>query len=278
MQTLAPSPSSQAWSPRRWRSSLGFVGAYVALNLSAAMEYRAAFVSQVIGMALNDAMMIFFWWLFFRQFPTLGGWTLTDVLRLWGVVAMGYGLGSAVFGQCLRLSTVIATGQLDYYLALPKDVLLHTLVSRMNTSAWGDVVFGLVAFAAAGDLTPLSVLLFAVFSVSGCAIFVAYHVLVGSAAFWIGNSEAFSSQASGALINLSTYPGSIFRGWIKLVTLFLIPAAMLGHVPVELIRRFDPVAFAAVIAFSFAISVVSVTVFRIGLRRYESGSLVALRG
>jgi hypothetical protein len=38
------------------------------------------------------------------------------------------------------------------------------------------------------------------------------------------------------------------------------------------------VDFAAAIAFSVAISVVSVVVFRVGLRRYESGSLVALRG
>src|SRR5439155_15080121 len=120
------------------------------------------------------------------------------------------------------------------------------------TSALGDVAFGVVVFVAAGDVTPVKLLLFAVFSATGCAIFVAYHVLVGSAAFWIGSSEAFSSQASGALINLATYPGSIFRGWIKLVTLLIIPAAMVEHVPVQLLHQFDPVAFVGVIAFTVA--------------------------
>jgi ABC-2 type transport system permease protein len=259
-------------------STIHFVGGYLALNLAAAMEYRGAFISQVLGMALNDAMMIFFWWLFFRQFPTLGGWQLGDVLRLWAVVAVAYGLGTAIFGQSVQLATFILNGQLDYYLTLPRDVLLHTLISRMSPSAWGDVLFGFIAFGLAGDVGPAALGLFVVFAATGCAVFVAYHVLVASITFWLGSSEALSVQASSALINFSTYPGSIFRGWIKTVTFTLIPAAMLGHVPVSLLRHFDPASLAEVVAFSLAITGLAVLVFRAGLRRYESGSLVVLRG
>lgn len=255
-----------------------FVGAYVSINLSAAMEYRASFVSQVVGMAVNDGVMIFFWWLFFLQFPHVGGWGLADVLRLWGVVAFAFGLGTAIFGNCTRLATLISTGQLDYYLALPKDVLLHVLISRSSTSAWGDALFGIIAFVAAGDLRLTTVLLFLALASTGCAIFVAYHVLVGSLAFWIGSSESFSAQASGALINLSTYPGSIFRGWIKLVTFTLIPAAMVGHIPVELLRHFDPLLFLGVVGFAIVATLIAFGVFRLGLRRYESGNLMTLRG
>jgi ABC-2 type transport system permease protein len=257
---------------------IGFIWAYVTLNLSAAMEYRVAFISQVVGMALNDGMMIVFWYLFFQQFPRLGGWELGDVLRLWGIVAVAFGLGTAVFGHCARLATLISAGQLDYYLALPKDVLLHVLVSRMSTSAWGDVAFGVIAFVAAGDLSPARVALFVAFSITGCAVFVAYHVLAGSLAFWLGNAESVSTQASNAVISLSTYPGSIFQGWVKLLTFTLIPAALLGHLPVELLRHFDPLVFAGVVAFALGITILAVAVFRLGLRRYESGSLVVLRG
>jgi ABC-2 type transport system permease protein len=260
------------------RRLVDFVSAYLLLNLSSAMEYRASFISQVVGMALNDSIMIFFWWLFFQRFPQVGNWQLADVLRLWGVVAVAFGLGTAIFGNCPRIATLISTGQLDYYLSLPKDVLLHLLVSRSSTAAWGDAAFGLVAFAAAGDLRLSTVLLFAAFSLTGCAVMVAYHVLVGSLAFWIGNAESFSAQASGALINFSTYPGSIYRGWIKLLTFTLIPSAMVGHLPVELLRRFDPVLFLEVAGFAALSVLVAVVVFRRGLRRYESGNLLVLRG
>jgi ABC-2 type transport system permease protein len=251
---------------------------YLGINLSSAMEYRAAFVSQVFGMALNDSIMIFFWYLFFRQFPAVGGWSLSDVLRLWAVVAVAFGLGTAIFGQCTRLATLIVGGQLDYYLTLPTDALYHILISRMSTSAWGDVAFGIVAFGAAGDVSFASLGLFVALSVTGCAVFVAYHVIVGSLAFWIGNSEAVSSQASATLVNFATYPGSIFRGWVKVLTFTVVPAAVLGHIPAELFRHFDPVRFGAVVGFAIIWSVLAVGIFRRGLRRYESGSLVVMRG
>ncbi len=229
-------------------------------------------------MAFNDAMIIVFWWMFFQQFPQVGGWGLPDVLRLWAVAAVSFGLATAVFGNTPRIATLIATGQLDYYLGLPKNVLLHVLVSRSSVPSWGDALFGVVAFCLAGDLSPASVLLFVTFVITGGAVLVAYHVLVGSAAFWIGNSESFSAQASGALVNFSTYPGSIFRGWLKVVTLTLIPAGMISHVPVELLRRFDPLAFGGVVAFAVLSVVLAAVVFRAGLRRYESGNLLVLRG
>jgi len=254
------------------------VWAYFELNLSSAMEYRAAFLSQAIGMALNDGMMIFFWALFFRQFPQLGGWAMPDVLRLWGIVALSFGLATAIFGNCARLASLIASGQLDYYLTLPKNPLLHVLVSRMSTPAWGDVAFGLLAFALAGNVSPGSVLLFLSFALSGSALVVAYHVLAGSLAFWLGNSEALSSQASATLINFATYPGSIFQGWVKVLTFVLVPAGLVGHLPVQLLRQFDPLAYLAVLAGAAAFTLLAAGVFRLGLRRYESGSLLTLRG
>ena len=260
------------------RRTIDFVAAYVRLNLSAAMEYRAAFLSQTIGMMLNDVIMIFFWWLFFLRFPHLAGWQLADVLRLWGVVAVAFGLGTGVFGNCQRLAMLISRGQLDYYLALPKNALLHVLVSRMSTSSWGDVLFGLIAFLVAGALTPLRLLLFLVVSLTGCAIFVSYMVIIGSLAFWAGNAETLSTQAGAALMNFSTYPGSIFQGWVKVLTFTLIPAAMLGHVPVDAIRHPGIVPVLGIVAVAIAGVISARTVFTVGLRQYQSGNLVLMQG
>lgn len=45
-----------------------------------------------------------------------------------------------------RLAGVITSGALDSYLTLPKNVLLHVLISATSASGWGDLAFGLVAF------------------------------------------------------------------------------------------------------------------------------------
>src|SRR5207237_7180723 len=106
----------------------------------------------------------------------------------------------------------------------------------------------------------------------------AFHVLCGSIAFWLGNSEALSTQASATLINFSTYPGSIFQGWAKVLTFTLVPAAFVSHLPVELLRQFDVRAYLAVLGGAAAFTLLATAVFRLGLRRYESGSLLTLRG
>lgn len=254
-----------------------FVAVYLRFNLASAMEYRVPFLSQVIGMAINDGIMIFFWWVFFQRFPQVSDWTLADVLRLWGVGALAFGLATGIFGNAPRLASLILNGQLDYYLALPKDTLLHVLVSRTGTAAWGDALFGLLAFVLAGDLTLASVALFAILTVSSCVIFISYPVLVGSLAFWLGNVEVLSAQASATLVHFATYPGSIFRGWVKLLAFTVIPAAMVGHLPVTLLRRFEPPVFAGVLLFALGSAILAIAVFRLGLRRYEAGSLVSPR-
>lgn len=254
------------------------VATYFKLNLASAMEYRVSFLSLAVGMALNDALMFFFWWIYFSHFPEVGGWGFRDVILLWAVVATGIGLAVVVCGNSNRIAMLISQGQLDYYLALPRNPLLHLLVSRMSPSGWGDFVFGLIAFGVGAWLGILSIGLAVVLTLVCAAIAVAYLVLVGSLAFFMGNAEAAALRARDSLITFSLYPGSIFEGWPKLVLLTVIPAGFMAHIPVELLRDFDAGMMALLLGFTAALWLAAICVFQIGLRRYESGNLIAMRG
>jgi ABC-2 type transport system permease protein len=262
----------------RFTTTVRFVLAYLRLNLSAAVEYRAAFLAQALGMMLNDLVFIIFWGMYFARFPNVGGWGARDIALLWAVAATSIGLSAALLGNCTRIATIVVQGQLDYYLGLPKDTLLHVLVSRSGLAGWGDVCFGLLAYAAFGRLDPPSIGLYAVLVVTSMLIFVAFGVLAGSLGFWIGNAEAAAFQAQQATINFSLYPGSVFQGWIRVLLFTLVPAGFISHVPVELLRSFEPLRMAAVLAFTVCSLLLALGVFRLGLRRYESGNLVNLRG
>ena len=65
----------------------------------------------------------------------VAGWSYQELLLLYAVLTLGFGLGVGIMGNCTRLSQIIAEGHLDFYLTLPKNVLLHVLVSRMNVGA-----------------------------------------------------------------------------------------------------------------------------------------------
>jgi hypothetical protein len=97
-----------------------FLRALWQANLLAAMEYRVAFLSQVVGMMLNNALYFIFWVLFFERFEEVRGWALNDMLLLFAVVATGFGAAVVLFGNVVSLTEVIANGRLDYYLSLPR--------------------------------------------------------------------------------------------------------------------------------------------------------------
>ncbi len=251
---------------------------YLRHNLMSAMAYRGAFALQVFGMVLNDAMLLFFWWVLFSRLPTLQGWNLTGVMTLYSTVAFGFGAANVICGNGFLVARIIASGDLDYYLALPADPLVHLLVSRMSLPAWGDLVFGLVVFLVAAPNRCGSLPLFLLLGLVAGLIFVSFSVLVGSLAFWVGNADNLATQAINALITFGLYPVEIFPGAVRILLYTLIPAAFVGSVPASLLDDFDWRRLAMLMTVTAGIVLAARSVFRRGLRRYESGNLVTVRG
>jgi ABC-2 type transport system permease protein len=254
-----------------------FVWAYVTANVQGALEYRASFASQVFTMIVNDTIWLVFWLAYFGKFQSVAGWGRDEIVMLWSVVASGFGLGMAICGNANRLAGMIARGEMDFFLALPKPVLPHALISRMNLTAPGDVIFGLLVFGVLIHPTPLQWALFAIFTVTSALILVASTVIFQSLAFWLGNGEGIAQQFMSALIMFSTYPTGIFEGGVKVMLFTLIPAGFMGYLPVRLMQEFSLPLFCGLLAFCAGIVIASCLLFRAGMKRYESGNLIVMR-
>lgn len=246
-------------------------------NLIAAMEYRASFITQVLGMMLNNAAYFMFWVIFFGRFEQVQGWQLNDMFLLFGVVATAFGTGMYLFGNALQLAEVIAAGQLDYYLALPRPVLLHTLASRSVSSGLGDFLYGILSFLIAGQFGADTILRYIVGVIFATAIFVSYFVLVQSLAFWMGNASMLASQAQNAIITFAIYPITLFDGTAKFLLFTIIPAAFIGALPVEFIRTFSWGNLVGLLGAAVGFLALSTFIFYRGLRRYESGSAIQIQ-
>ncbi|UCC62721.1 MAG: ABC-2 family transporter protein, partial [Anaerolineae bacterium] len=105
-----------------------------------------------------------------------------------------------------------------------------------------------------------------------------FSVLVGSLAFWVGNADNLASQAINAMLTFSLYPVEIFPGAVQWLLYTLIPAALVGSLPAGLLSDFSWYRLGILIAFTAGIVLAARAVFRLGLRRYESGNLITVRG
>lgn len=248
----------------------------VKYNIMREMINKVTFLTNILFMMLNNASFIIQWVILFRIKEDIGGYTINEVMLLWGLAASSFGLARILFARVFSLPELIINGKLDTYLVQPKNVLLSVMTSATNTSAIGDLLYGIVIIC----IFSFSIgrfLLFLFFTVTGAVIGTAFALLMGSLSFWLVRAELFGNNMVNILINFSTYPDGIFKGAVRFLLYLIIPVGMSVYLPVHIMMDFDLVNLLAVLGYTALISAVSAFVFYRGLRRYSSSNLMEAR-
>ncbi|MCI9034688.1 MAG: hypothetical protein HFJ08_11705 [Lachnospiraceae bacterium] len=245
-------------------------------NIMREMLNKVTFLTNIGFMMLNNAAFIVQWIILLRLKTDIGGYTLREIMLLWGLAASTFGLARIFFARAFALPELIISGKLDSYLVVPKNVLLSVITSATNTSAIGDLLYGLVVLC----IFCFSVerfFLFLLFTVTGGIIVTAFALLMGSLTFWFVRADAFGYHMVNCIISFATYPDGIFQGIIKVLLYNVIPVGMAVYQPVHMMIQFNVGGLLAVLGYAAAITAVAVFVFYRGLRRYTSGNLMEAR-
>ncbi len=237
-----------------------------------ARSNRAAFLSQVAVMALNDIVWVFFWVVFFRRVGSVRGWDGRNILLLLSVLTAAGGIALGVLANARRIGTMAIDGQLDAVLALPVPPLAHVLLRRVEATNVGDLVFGVVLFLAAGSPTPGRAAIFVFAVLAASTLLTGFLVLAGSLAFFAGRNEA-GELGFHAMVLLGAYPVDIFAGAAKVLLYTAVPAAFVASVPARLIENFDAAQAAWLVVAASTFAAAGWAAFTLGLRRYTSGSV-----
>jgi ABC-2 type transport system permease protein len=179
-----------------------------------------------------------------------------------------------LFGNAFWLSDIIANGRLDYYLSLPKPVLLHVVASRTISSGMGDLTYGFISYIFSGQFSWDGFARFGLATILAATVFGSFLVLVQSLSFWLGVMTNLNNLIVNAMITFGIYPATLFDSTAKLILFTLIPAALMGAVPAEFIQTFSWHSLTELTVGAAAFFVLAVAVFQRGLRRYESGSAI----
>lgn len=245
-------------------------------NVMREMLNKVTFLTNIGFMILNNATFIVQWVILFGIKKDIGGYTMKEVMLLWGLAASSFGLSHVLFARAFSLPGLIINGKLDAYLVQPKNVLLSVITSATNTSSIGDLLYGLlVLILFCFSLKRL--FLFLLFTVTAALIETAFALLLGSLSFWFVRADAFSGNMLNSMISFSTYPDGIFRGTAKILLYYVIPVGMAIYRPVHIMVSFSLPEFFKVLGYTFLLSAAAVSVFYRGLRRYTSSNLMEAR-
>jgi len=257
------------------KKSIKFIFEYFKINLQSIMEYRISFLTQASFMFVNDIFWVIFWFIFFNKFPLINNWGFTDIMAMFVVITFAWGLVGFVFGNFKHLAEIIRDGQLDFYLALPKEELTHILISKSKFDAFGDLLFGIILAIIFVPFVKIPLLLVLVLISS--IILLGFAIILGSLSFYFGSSVEIADRGLMGVLTFASYPFSAFSGFTRFILLTIIPAGFITGIPVELLKFFDWKWFIILVVFAILIFGISLIIFKKGVKKYESGNLISVR-
>lgn len=245
-------------------------------NIMKQMTNKVTFITNIVFMILNNASFIIQWLILFSLKEEIGGYTIKEVILLWGIAASVFGIAHILFNKAFELSDLIINGKLDTFLVQPKNVFLSVITSDTSISAIGDLIYGYICLFLYG-ITIKNFILFTIFTITGGIILAAFVSIIGSISFWIVKGDILVDTLNNMMVSFATYPGTIFKNTIRIILYTVIPVGIANYMPVDTIINFSFMNFVYIIAFTIVIVILAFYIFNLGLKRYSSSNLMSSR-
>lgn len=255
---------------RLLKMSLGY-------NLSKELENKNGLFLQIVFIIFNDSLFLVQFAVFFSLKSTIGGYDANDLIMLWAILSMVYGLSHLFFENIFNMPNLISTGKLDAYITQPINILWNIAIAKTNVMTFGDLIFGIIlAFASAGT-DFCKIILFFVVSFLGAMIFTAFFAIIGSLSFWLKRGEQIASSLEFTILTICTYPEGIFNSFIRGLLYFALPIGFAYYIPLKIVMNFNIVSLIVVAFVAMLLSAFAFFIFHKGLEQYSSSNLINAR-
>ena len=240
------------------------------------MTNKTSFILNIVFMILNNACFLIQWKILYSINKNIGGFTFNQVILLWGMACLTFGISRFLFKKSFKLSDEINSGKLDTLLVAPKNILISFITQDVDISCIGDIIYAYIMLAIYG-ITLKNILLYTLFGILGALIITSLAIILGSLSFWLDKSDMIADSINNLMISFSTYPSDIFKKTVKVILYTIVPIGLSNYIPVNLIIKFNIKLFLVVILSTIFFVSFSFIIFYKGLKRYSSSNLMSAR-
>ena len=246
-------------------------------SLQAQMEYKLDFMVGNLATILGQIVGIAFVWVIFQNIGDLNGWTLPEIMLMYGLAALPFGLLELFFDGLWGLNFLIRMGEFDRYLVRPVGPLFLVLSDRAATHSVGNFLSGVVIIAIASGQLGLTWSVgnigFVVLAVAcGVVIYLSINIVTATSSFFFVGSGTAIMFLVHSLRNFSSYPLNIYARPIQMLLIWIVPFAFTSFFPATHLLQRDEFRI-----FVYLIPVVPLVIFalayglwRMGLNQYQS--------
>lgn len=259
------------------KNNLKLIFSYFKLNVKKEWKYKPSFLMQIIMMILNDLFFIIQWYIIFKLIDNIGGYGFEESLLLFAVAAGSFGFAHLFFYGAWNIKDLVYEGKLDVYLTQPKNILINVCASSTDISGLGDILYSFIVLIIIGAPWYYYLLMIPAIILSGL-IYVSVYVVYVSLCFYIKNGDSAAKSVEGTINKAGNYPPAIYNMTTKLILFTIIPAFFYTFVPVQYLLLTPNIwwILTLVLVATFWI-LLAFCMFKIGLKKYNSGNLMSGR-
>lgn len=246
-------------------------------HLKTAFISKSDAIINMILMIINNIAFGFMWWVLFQDRTSVNGWSFDDMLILFTVTCIAYGVYAVFFRGCDNIFRYVENGNLDNFLISPRSPLFMLSTSHSTFANWGDLLTAIIAFSLSSYVSPTNAALVILFGLYGFLLVMGFQLVVSSLAFFSANSERLGHNILIAFLIFWHQPASIYTGWFKVLMFSVIPAGFVTLLPVEMLKHFSWLTFIYFNLGCLGFFALGLGLFNLGLKKYSSGNRFGLR-
>ena len=243
------------------------------------MQSKVDFLMGLFGFFFTQLAGILFLYLVFEQIPDLQGWSLEQLVFIYGFAQIPRGIDH-LFTDNLWLVAwrLVINGDFDRYMLRPMNIFFQVIAEKLQPDALGELLVGtiLVVTSVAKGIVVLDavhIVMFVVSVLAGTLIYTSIKLLFASLAFWVKRSGPFL-QLAYEMAEFAKYPTEIYAKPLRFVITWVFPFAFVAYLPAGYFLGVGMGNHIGVIAIECAIAacfwVIAYGVFRKGISVYES--------
>ncbi len=258
-------------------------GRLIGVQIRSQLQYRAAFVLDVLATGMVVGVEFAALMLVFEKFQTIRGWTLGEVAFLYGLVEIAFGIMDMVFAgfDPQTFGQGVRRGTFDQLLLRPLPITLQVMGADFTLRRIGRISLGLlILLFALNRITivwTIGKLLYLPLVVAGMVCFFGGLFIVGSTiTFWTVEAiEVMNILTYGGSLLIS-YPMHIYHDLMRRFFTYIVPAIFLNYYPaLYFLGKPDPFGFPAVTPFlsplvGAGVLWLALAFWRFGIQHYQS--------
>ena len=247
------------------------------LNLQAGLEYKLDFVIGNAATITGQVTGIAFIWVIFQRVGDLNGWTLPEIMLIYGMAALPYGLFELLFNGLWGLTYHIRFGSLDEYMVRPGGPLFWIMSDATAMHGFGNAFTGIVIISLASHRlgffwTIGRIAFLSSATICGIVIYTAVNLITASLSFWLVGTRTSIMFMVQRFRDFACYPLTIYSRPLRALLLWVVPFGFAGFVPAAALLKPESYLNLAFVLFpaSVCIFVIAYAVWRMGVSHYTS--------